>query len=150
MTTIDVLDETNDHSNGWGAPCVPEPDVMATIATTTGRLVPMAAYQFGAWLVHRSVEVNGARCQPDSWAVSHDPSGRSIGLALELTFWEAIRIAMALDDTGIMVGDLSEVDSDEIEIFKAAIGAALNDHYVWPLHGAWSGEPEWTASSSLS
>ena len=120
---------------GWGAPCEAEPDSTIQIRGKHGLGGAARAYLFGAWAVHRSVMVDDKVCDPDSWAVSHVPTGLSIGLALELGFWDAVRIARALDDTGVFTGkDFDEYD--DAFIFESAIGAALHDHYVWPMAGA--------------
>lgn len=126
----DIGEETGD---GWGAPSEVIPNSVVRIRMVPGsRLV--RAYTFGSWAVHRATNLFGVRPHPhpESWAVSHVPSGCSVGIAAELTFWDAIRIARALDDTGLFPSaDLSEPDG--CWIFEAAIGAALHDHYVWPL-----------------
>ena len=127
--------ETEDESAGWGAPCEARPDTLIKIRTGQSWRA-INAYVFGAWAVHRSAGVAGIlpRPDPDSWAVTHVPSGCCIGLAIELEFWDAIRIARALEDTRILEEhDDVSVPYDDGLIFQAAIGAALHDHYVWPL-----------------
>lgn len=123
---------------GWGAPCDARPDtkVKISIAGCSSK-TEVDAYVFGSWAVHRAVGVAGIerRPDPDSWAVSHRPTGHSIGLALELGFWDAIRIALALDDAGILVTSRL-LDQETSRIFEATIGAALNDQYVWPIDAA--------------
>lgn len=126
-----TIDDT--EPSGWGAPCEARPDTPIRIRIGQSR-VAINAYVFGAWAVHQATGVAGFEPRPDpkSWGVSHVPTGCSIGLALELGFWDAVRIARALDDTGI-APRVDLAGQDMREIFEAAIGAALHDHYVWPM-----------------
>lgn len=129
---------TNDNNDdetapaGWGAECDPQPTDMVRLAKTG--TVP--AFVFGVWAVHRSVPVISVVITPDpkAWSVSHIPSGLSLaGYVAEPYFWDAIRVARALDDAGVLlaVEEFSCIES--MQIAQSAVGAALNDHYVWPL-----------------
>jgi len=120
---------------GWGGQCDPQPNAQFMMATETGKRT-WSAFLFGAWAVHRSPQLVGfARIDPDSWQVSYVPTGQALGIAAEFGFWDAIRIARALEDTELLSsGDLSEIDEDVCCIFEAAVGAALHDHYVWPIY----------------
>lgn len=126
-----------DEHGGWGAPCEANPMMMIGIRTLLSRRATckVPAYCFGAWGVHRSVTVNNQVCDPRSWAVSHIPTGLSIGLALELSFWTAVRIARALEDTCLFLDDELSAEDGSF-IFEASIAAGLHDHYVWPLSSA--------------
>lgn len=128
--------EMIDTGDGWGAPCEVSPDTVVRLGN--GKLLfDSTAYVFGDWAVHRSTGLDGIHPHPDpnSWAVSHVPSGRENGLAVELEFWDAVRIARALEDAcpSLVVSANGIIDVDEFFLFEAAIGAALQDHYVWPL-----------------
>jgi hypothetical protein len=95
---------------------------------------------FGVWGVHRSVEsVDDEHIDPMSWGVTHSPTGRGLGVAKELDFWTAVRIALALDDIALFddILDPEEFETtpqEDVGIFLAAVGAAMHDHYVWPLN----------------
>lgn len=118
--------------DGWGAPCEANPTTPVTIAHAHGTRDVMG-FVFGAWAVHRAVPVDGCTSpDPDTWAVSHIPTGTSIGLVLEISFWDAIRVARALEDTGVFPDDSLDCEDGSM-IFQSAIGAAMSDHYVWPL-----------------
>lgn len=94
---------------------------------------------FGVWAVHRAVPtdrdlIDGKDIDPTAWSVSHLPTGRSVSpFLVEPDFWMAMRVARALDDTGIFLDeDLSS--AEDVQIFMSAIGAAMNDHYVFPIY----------------
>ena len=131
-------DDAEEHG-GWGAPCDANLVDHVTLRRAGHRQgAVVTAFIFGVWAVHRSQIVNDQWCDPQSWGVSHAPTGLSIGIALELSFWEAVRIARALEDTGVfdnaVVKDTFIVCDEEAPmIFEAAIGAALHDQYVWPM-----------------
>jgi hypothetical protein len=95
------------------------------------------AIVFGDWGVHQQPAMVGdQRTDPAMWAVSHLPTGHNIGVALDLTLWESVRIARALDDADPFPDGLFDASDDEGPwVALSAIGAALNDHYVWPICG---------------
>jgi len=135
----------DDVAEGWGAACAPAPmDPVRIRQEGTKRLATVMGYRFGAWAVHRAVPVDGVMTTvaTDAWAVSHVPTGMAIGWWLaEPTFWDAVRVALALHDSHLFP-DAHAVDAstlDESCCLQAVIGAALQDHYVFPVTEAHHG-----------
>lgn len=131
----------DDCAEGWGAPCSPTPDEPVPIRLGTKHFITVMGYRFGAWSVHRARPIDGVMTavDPDAWAVSHVPTGMALGSwVAELTFWDAVRVATALHDSGLYpdaVIDTGNVDDnvDGTCLIMAVIGAALQDHYVFPI-----------------
>lgn len=65
----------------------------------------------------------------ERWTVGHADTGYAVADAL--TFWDAMRVARALDDAlpGFAVSD---VQFETKFLIDAVIGSALSDHYVFP------------------
>lgn len=97
---------------GWGAPCEPQPSTAVILETERGGKMSVPSFVFGVWAVHRSVHVIEVITTPDPslWCISHVPTGRSMAE---------------------FVGEND--DEDAWWVVCSAVGAALNDHYVWPL-----------------
>lgn len=125
--------------DGWGSPCAPDPTDIVRCHMPTGGFFPVPAFVFGAWAVHRSISIKDLilRPSPSAWNVSHVPTGTALAqFVAEPSFWEAIRIARALDDSGLYQTARSvKVADDDYYVLLAVVGAALHDHYVWPLAG---------------
>jgi hypothetical protein len=135
ITTPEIDDERGPC--GWGAPCEPRPTTVVRLDTENGCKMSVPSFVFGVWAVHRSVHVSGVITIPDPllWCISHVPTGKSMaGFVGELDFWTAVRVARALEDSNPFPDDdLPSSDEDAAWIAYSVIGAALNDHYVWPL-----------------
>lgn len=86
---------------------------------------------FGDWYVIENTSPDAILDNPDSnFDVGHNPTGMKLigGMA----WWDARRIAMAMDDADLVI-ELPPTDADMKEIVDGVIGAALMDHYVFPL-----------------
>lgn len=122
---------------GWGAPCEPQPSTAVILETERGGKMSVPSFVFGVWAVHRSVHVIEVITTPDSslWCISHVPTGRSMAEFVgENDFWTSVRVARALEDSNPCPDDdLLNYDEDAWWVVCSAVGAALNDHYVWPL-----------------
>jgi hypothetical protein len=70
---------------------------------------------------------------PDElWTVGHLESGLAVPLGEGLTFQDALRLARALDDAFGAIG-LDDLAETECGLFWSVLGAALADHYVFPI-----------------
>lgn len=125
---------------GWGAPCAPQPTTVVKIRLDgMGKpCYPVTAFVFGVWAVHRGTcKSSEPRLvpPPDSWSVSHLPTGMSALPDHFDDFWSCIRVARALEDSGVFRTKKSVLspDLEETCLFFSIVGAALSDHYVWPL-----------------
>lgn len=142
---MDSADMDDSDRDGWGMACTPtlRDEVRLRHRGVDGSIsfFSVRGIVFGAWAVHPSYRVDGVvqGPDPDAWSVTHMPTGHSMaGLVAEPLFWDAVRIARALDDSGIFSDEDIE-DGVELELFDilcSVVGAALHDHYVWPFPGA--------------
>lgn len=129
--TVDVAGP----AEGWGAPCCVQLADTVACATATG-VVSTRGLVLGSYAIHMTMGytgVGGAIVDPNTWTVTHMPTGSAMGpWCAELGFWDAYRVALALDDSGLCsTDDLSACDL--LWMVEAVIAAALQDHYVFPL-----------------
>lgn len=75
------------------------------------------------------------------FTVGHDPTGHK--LIFGLTYWEARRVALAMDDADLVIpATLEDLDDPDLYlVVEAIIASALMDHYVFPID-------RWLASQS--
>ena len=90
---------------------------------------------FGDWYVRVTDGPDaGILSSPEAvFMVGHEPTGYR--LIYDLTYWEARRIAMAMQDADLAIPDVGQVpdDPDMVYIVQAIVTSALMDHYVFPL-----------------
>jgi hypothetical protein len=92
-----------------------------------------AGFVCGAWYVHVNTSFDGVFSNPDSnFDVGYMDTGQK--LIGGLTFWEARRVALAMDDSDLTFSlDGSDLDPDTVYVVEAIIASALMDHYVFPI-----------------
>ena len=91
--------------------------------------------RFGDWYVIECTSVDALWDDLDSnFDVGHYPTG--LKLISGLTYWEARRVAMAMDDSDPILpvsADDVDADLDWMWVIQAVVASALMDHYVFPL-----------------
>lgn len=99
----------------------------------TSRETRQPGILFGDWYVIEGSGPDSIGREPNSnFDVGHNLTGSQ--LLGGLTFWEARRVAMALDDADQFISVyLSEMDDDIYWVIDAVVASALMDHYVFPL-----------------
>ena len=84
----------------------------------------------GAWYVWPPDIGHRDRSPDERWTVGHAASGYAAPWDEDLTFWDALRVARALDDA---YPDLDLEDPPTTDQVEAVVGAAMADHYVFPI-----------------
>lgn len=104
------------------------------LASEVGRFERHRAELIGDWYVRLGDDPDSFSQDRDTrFTIGHDPTG--LKLAWGLTYWEARRIALAMDDADPVVPALNEYgdDPDLRYVVEAIIASALMDHYVFPI-----------------
>lgn len=104
--------------------------------STPGRLERSRAARFGDWYVRIGDDPDAFSQNRDTrFTVGHGLTG--LKLAWGLTYWEARRVALAMDDADLDIplcpGEVADQDPDLYQVVEAVIASALMDHYVFPI-----------------
>lgn len=90
---------------------------------------------FGDWYVRVADGPDLNFCTPPDriFMVGHNPTGQR--LLCDLTYWEAVRVALAMQDANPKITPVGEPadDPDIMFVLDSIIASALMDHYVFPL-----------------